>query len=186
MNKETLIKHLGTKPDADMLINEVVQDNTVLTSLFEIALTEMSSVKYVSTKIIRKISEQEPKLVYPYFDDIVKWLYHENNFIKWDGIAILSNLVAVDNEGRFEAIYQDYFALLKNPQMITAANVVGNAWKIVLAKPEWEDDITKRLLKVKNIVYLNKGKPSPECSNIICGKVLECFEHYFKLSDNKE
>ena len=98
------------------------------------------------------LSEQKSGLVYPYFEDIVKWLHHKNRFIKWDGILILSNLSAVDYEDKFEAIYQEYFSLIQDPQMITAANVVGNAWKIVLAKPELESDITKRLLEVPNII----------------------------------
>ena len=128
------------------------------------------------------VSEQKPELVYPYFEDIVKWLHHKNSFIKWDGIRTLSNLSSVDHEDKFKAIYQDYFALIQDPQMITAANVVGNAWKIVLAKPELECDITRRLLEVQNIVYTNKGEPSPECNCIVCGQVLECFDHYFEFS----
>lgn len=97
----------------------------------------------------------------------------------------MSNLVAVDHEDKYGSIYQDYFELIQDPQMITAANVIGNAWKIVLAKPELETDITRRLLEVPNIIYLNKGEPSPECNRIVCGQVLECFEHYFDYSGNQ-
>ena len=179
MDKEALVNRLSSKPDLNLLIAESIEDATTLNSLFEIVLTETSSIKYVCTKIIRMVSEQRPELIYPYFEDISKWLHLKNSFIKWDGILTLSNLSAVDHEDKFRAIYQDYFALIQDPQMITAANVIGNAWRIVLAKPELESDITRRLLEVPTITYMNKGEPSPECNCVVCGQVLECFERYF-------
>lgn len=180
-----LVNYLKAKPDLKLFLNNVIEDKTILDSLFDIAATETSSIKYVCTKIIRMVSEKEPELIYPYFEILAKWIYHKNSFIKWDGIIILSNISAVDDENKFKDIYQDYFALIQDPQMITASNVVGNAWKIVLAKPELENDITKRLLKVPDIVYLHKGNPSPECNYIVCGQVLECFDHYFNSSENQ-
>lgn len=185
MDKEILINRLKAKPDLNLFIVEVIENTTILNTLFEIVLTETSSIKYVCTKIIRMVGEQKPELIYPYFEDIVKWLHHKNSFIKWDGILTLSNLSAVDYEDKFGAIYQDYFALIQDPQMITAANVIGNAWKIVLAKPELETYITRRLLEVPKIIYRNKGEPSPECNCVVCGNVLESFEHYFDYSGNQ-
>lgn len=180
-----LVNYLKAKPDLKLFVNDVIEDKTILDSLFDIVATETSSIKYVCTKIIRMVSEKEPELIYPYFEILAKWIHHKNSFIKWDGIIILSNISAVDDENKFKDIYQDYFALIQDPQMITASNVVGNAWKIVLAKPELENDITKRLLKVPDIVYLHKGSPSPECNYIVCGQVLECFDHYFNSSENQ-
>ncbi|HNZ09190.1 MAG TPA: hypothetical protein PLI88_07495 [Bacillota bacterium] len=185
MDKEILITRLKAKPDLNQFITEAIDNTTTLSSLFEIVLTETSSIKYVCTKIIRMVSEQKPELIYPYFEDISKWLHHKNSFIKWDGILTLSNLLAVDYEDKFGVIYQDYFALIQDPQMITAANAIGNAWRIVLAKPELESYITRRLLEVPKIIYMNKGEPSPECNCIVCGQVLECFEHYFDFSKNQ-
>lgn len=185
MDKKMLVNYLKAKPDLNLFLNNVIEDKTILDSLFDIVATETSSIKYVCTKIIRMVSEKEPELIYPYFEILAKWIHHKNSFIKWDGIIILSNISAVDDENKFKDIYQDYFALIQDPQMVTASNVVGNAWKIVLAKPELENDITKRLLKVPDIVYLHKGNPSPECNYIVCGQVLECFDHYFNSSENQ-
>lgn len=185
MDKEMLVNYLKAKPDLKLFINDVIEDKTILDSLFDIVATETSSIKYVCAKIMRMVSEKEPELIYPYFEILAKWIHHKNSFIKWDGIITLSNISAVDDENKFEDIYQDYFALIQDPQMVTASNVVGNAWKIVLAKPELENDITKKLLKVPDTVYLHKGSPSPECNYIVCGQVLECFDHYFNSSENQ-
>lgn len=185
MDNEILMNHLKSKSDLNLIIDEAIKDPTILNSLMSMVPTETSSLKYACTKIIRKVSEQKPELVYPYFENIAKWLLHKNSFIKWDGILTLSNLSSVDNEDKFKVVYEEYFALIQDPQMITAANVAGNAWKIVLAKPELEDEITRRLLEVPNITYYHKGEPSPECNRIVCGKVLECFDHYYDYSKNQ-
>ena len=185
MDQEALVNRLKTKPDLNLLIAETIKDASILDSLFEIILTETSSVKYVCTKIIRMVSEQKPELIYPYFEEISRWLRHINSFIKWDGILTLSNLSAVDPDDRFGSIYEDYFALIHDQQMMTAANVIGNAWKIALARPDLESDITRRLLAVPKMTYLDRGEPSPECNRIACGHVLDCFEHYFDDSKNQ-
>ena len=185
MDKKILMDRLKEKPDLDQFIAEVIDDSTILHLLFDIVLTEKSGIKYKCTRIIRMVSEQKPELIYPNFYSVRKWLYHNNSFIKWDGILTLSNLAAVDFEDRFKEIYQDYFALIRDPHMITAGNVIGNAWKIVLARPELESDITGRLLEVPDITYLNDGELSPECNRIACGHVLECFDRYFDFSGNK-
>ena len=70
--------------------------------------------------------------------------------------------------------------------MVTAANVIGNAWKIIMKKPEYEPDITKRILRIPDNTYLYKGEPSPECKNILCGHAIACFDKYFELSHSKE
>jgi len=185
MDRESILNRLKAKPDLNLFVAEVIRDAAILPILFEIVLTEKSGIKYTCSKIIRMVSEQKPELVYPCFEDVVLWLRHRNSFIKWDGILTLSNLVSVDHEDTFSAIYEDYFGLIREAQMITASNVIGNAWKIVFARPAWEKDITERLLEVPGITYFNKGEPSPECNRIACGHVLNCFDRYYDRSENK-
>jgi hypothetical protein len=185
MDTELLKNRLREKPDLSQLVAEALADPSLIAELLYLVKTDKSSLKFACTKIIRVVSEQEPGLVYNYFDEIAGLIYHENSFIKWDGIIILSNLVCVDSSGKFEGYYQDYFDLIKAPQMITASNVVGNAWKIIISKPHLEGDITKRLLAIPGIVYINKGNPSPECNKIVCGQAIECFEKYFSMSGSQ-
>jgi len=63
---------------------------------------------------------------------------------------------------------------------------VGNAWKIVISKPHYEPDITRRLAAVSSVTYYNKGDPSPECNNVICGHVIDSFDRYFTISGQKQ
>ena len=143
-------------------------------------------MRYSRSKAIRILSERQPDKIYPYFGDVANWLQDANSFVKWDGILTLANLAAVDTQCRFASIYEEYFGLLRDSKMVTAANVAGNAWKVVRAVPEWESDITQRLLEVPQIVYLHHGEPSAECNRVICGHVLDCFDRYFDLSKNQQ
>ena len=185
MDKDTLLQHLKTKPDLHQLALEAGNDSSLLAALFEVVRSERSPLRYSCTKTIRFLSEQQPEKVYPYFLDTASWLQDTNSFVKWDGILTLANLAAVDTEHRFESFYEMYFGLLRDTQMVTAASVAGNAWKIVQARPDWESDITARLLEVPQIVYLHHGKPSPECNRVMCGHILDCFDQYFAQSHSQ-
>lgn len=179
--KQKLIEKFKEKPDIEAMAVMIEQDQ-LLTELFTIANSEKSAVKYHAMKVIRWFGEYKPALIYPFYHMIVSWLDSDNQFIKWDAVIILSYLAAVDTAHYFDKIYEEYFALIRSPQMITASNVVKSCWRFVLAQPAWEMDITRRLLEVPQVVYMHKNKVSEECNCIVCGNVLESFDHYFGLS----
>ena len=179
-------RRLAEKSDMNELVTEVLREPAMISELIDIITTDKTSIKFFCTKVIRLTSEQHPDIVFPYFDAIAKLIESNNSFIKWDAIAIISNLVCVDSVGKYDLIHKEYFDLIKEPKMITAATVVGNAWKIVMHKPHFESDITKRLLSVPDILYYSKGKPSPECNNVMCGHVIDCFDKYYLASKSKD
>lgn len=186
MDKKDLLQCLKEAPDLEQLLTKAGNDPQFLDALFEIVRSEHSAVRYSCTKILRMLSERQPDKIYPYFDDVANWLRDSNSFVKWDGILTLANLASVDAQRRFASVYEEYFELIRDSKMVTAANAAGNAWKIVQAVPEWESDITRRLLEVPQIVYLHHGEPSAECNRVMCGHVLDCFDHYFDLSNDQK
>lgn len=186
MDKKDLLQCLKEAPDLEQLLTKAGNDPQFLNVLFEIVRSEHSAVRYSCTKILRRLSERQPDKIYPYFDDVANWMRDSNSFVKWDGILTLANLASVDAQRRFASVYEEYFGLIRDSKMVTAANAAGNAWKIVQAVPEWESDITRRLLEVPQIVYLHHGVPSAECNRVMCGHVLDCFDHYFDLSKNQQ
>jgi hypothetical protein len=181
MNQD-LYRHLKDKAAQTGLVGEVFCQPSLIADLLAIIAADPGSAKFRASKTIRLVSEVRPDLVLPYFNDIASLLKHNNHFILWDAVLILANLAQIDHGQLFGGIFETYFTLLRAPDMITAANVAGNAWKIVLSQPAWEAEITGRLLAVARTTYYYRGEPSPECGQIINGRVLECFEHYFSSS----
>jgi L-ascorbate metabolism protein UlaG (beta-lactamase superfamily) len=187
-NMETadLVEILKKKPELNDFIGKVLANTGIIPMLLEIMETYKGSVKFYCEKIIRLIGEKNPEVLYPYFDNIANLLDSSNNFIKWGAIITIANLAAADSENKLAGIYEKYFSLINSESVITAGNVVGNAWKIVLKDPGLEEDITERLLGVEKNIYLNKGRPSPECKNIMFGHILDCFDKYYQQAGDKE
>ena len=179
---QELQQSLKKMPAVYQFITDIAEKVNKFPLLFEIIRTDRGSVKYHAEKILRICSESNPRLVYPYFQDVAELLASPNNFLRWGAINILANLAAVDDERRFDAVYDQYFEQLNTDSMVAASNVIENAWKIVRRFPEREPDITQRLLAVENNTYLNKGKPSSECKNIVLGNVIDSFARYFSNS----
>jgi hypothetical protein len=183
---DSLLAAIKEKQEFGTIVNSVESNPELIGVLLKIIKEDKGSTKFYCDKVIQKISETNPSLVYPYFNEISPLLDSTNNFIKWGATRTISNLIAVDKDKKFDRIYDHYFGMIDSDSMITASNVVGNAWKFVLALPEKEWDITSRLLKVTENTYLNKGELSPECKNIVIGHVIECFDKYYGVSGNQD
>jgi len=189
ISKEELadwLSGLGKNPDPDAYAETIRTNPQMVPLMIEIMKTDRGTLKFSCSRIVRLISEADPSLIYPYFDDFARLIDSPNNFIRWGAAITLSNLISADTDRRFAGIYDRYFSLLNSDSMITAATAAGNAWKIILQNPGYEDDITARLLRSAENVYLYKGEPSPECGRIMCGHLLACFDRYYDLSANKE
>ena len=77
-----------------------------------------------------------------------------------------------------------YYAPIKGPTMVTAANIIGSSPKIASAKPELTQRITREILKVEKAAYEHHGGPSPECSNVALGHAIDAFDQFFdKIED---
>lgn len=183
--KELLLEKIQGKPDLEVFVMVLLQRPEYIPELFAIIKADSGSAKFYCEKAIRIVSERRPDLIYPYFEEVAELIESPNSFIKWGAIITLANLATVDAENKFSSVYEKYFGLIEADAMVTAANVVGNAWKIILNKPEHEPDITRRLLRIPQNIYLYKGEPSPECRNILCGHAIDCFGKYFELAQDK-
>ena len=87
MDKHSLLAYLKTKPELVPLAIQAGGNRELLESFFSIVQTEHSPVRYSCTKAIRILSEQQPRIVYSYFDEIASWLHDANSFVKWKEIC---------------------------------------------------------------------------------------------------
>jgi len=186
-NEMNIIEKISKKgSDKEQIAKEVIRSPEYLPQLFEGLTHEKGSIKFGCEKVLRLISEQQPELIYPYFDIFVKMLDSDNNILKWGAIVTISNLASVDIHGKFEKIFEKYYFPITEKTMITAANIIGNSWKIALAKPELAEKITQEILEAEKAKYENKGQVSPECNNVVYGHAIDSLEKFYdKITDKK-
>jgi hypothetical protein len=162
--------------DTAALAEKVIRDPALLPELVEGLAADTARVKFGCAKILRLLSERQPELLYPHFDFFVGLLDHKNKILQWEAITILADLARVDTEDKFSAIFSKYFAPVPGPVMITAANVIGGAARIALARPHWADRIAREILKVARAQY-----QTPECRNVAIGHALNALAEFLHL-----
>lgn len=172
MSSSELLRGIGQKEiDKGEIVDRVIGDPELIPEIIEGLTADKARIKYGCAKVLRLLSEKKPEVLYPWFDFFAKLLDSDNSFLNWDAIHVLGNLAAVDTESRFEKVYDRYFAPIPGPVLITAANVIGGAAKIALAKPALTDRIIGEILKVEKARY-----QTDECRNVALGQAIDSFE----------
>lgn len=165
---------------AENLAEKVMKNPHLLPETLSGLSSTKGRTRLKSAKILRIISEKNPKMLYRRMDFFTKLLDSENNILKWIAIDVLANLTPVDSRNKFEKIFRKYYDYLTDESMITAAHVIDNSGKIAQSKPHLQRRITTELLKVESIP---RGQ---ECKNILLGRVILAFSKYIHRVRNKE
>jgi len=182
MKESKVLDELGKKEiRAEDLSDKVLRNPDLLPEVFDGISSANPRIKFKSAKILRIISEKNPKMLYSKMDFFVNLLESENNILKWTAIDVIANLSSVDSKNEFDKIFKKFYDLLSDESMITAGHVIDNSAKIVRAKPHLQNKITGELLKVEKIQY-----KTTECRNILLGDVILAFGQYIYHVDNKE
>jgi hypothetical protein len=171
MNASQLYKSLAEKTvTAEDLARQTIAHPEMLQILVDGLAEPKAEVKYGCAKVLRIISDAEPELLYPDFDRFSEMLHHTNKIFQWQAIYVLARLAGVDEEGKFEAILDDYFTHIEGPVMVTAANSITGAALIVRGQPRLADQVVQQIFRGEQAVY-----ESPECHEIVCGTALKTF-----------
>jgi len=177
-----MLGELNRKQDnSESLARRIVKNPNQLSVVFNGISSENPRIKFRSAKVLRLISEKNPKLLYPKIDFFIELLGSENNIIKWNATDTIANLAIVDSKNKFNKIFKKFYGLLYEGSLITASHVVDNSGKIVGAKPNLQNKITNELLKIEKVPL-----PTEECKNILLGKTIAAFDMYFNQIQNKE
>ena len=186
MARKSVIEQLGRKgADIEAIARRVIAHPESLAELVEAVQREKGTAKYAYEKVLRLVSEREPELIYPWFEVFVKLLDNDNSFLKWGAIMTVANLVAADVENKFEPIFRKYYAPIKGPVMVTAANIIGSSARIAQARPDLSGRIVREILRVEKAAYERHGAPSPECRNVAIGQAIDAFDQFFDQIEDR-
>jgi hypothetical protein len=169
------------KTSKEAIADRIVRKPALLPVIIKGLGADEASVKYGCLKVLRLLSEKKPALLYPRIGHFFGLLDSDNTFLKWGAVVIVGNLAAVDARRKIDAILRRYLQPIGGPVMITAANVVGGAAKIAVAKPELADKIARALLKVERAKY-----QTSECRNVALGHAIKAFDQFFDQVKEKQ
>jgi hypothetical protein len=173
MNDYLLSELKKKSNNADLIVELIFQDLSLIRDLIYAISSGDSTVRFKCAKVLRILSKANPKLLYPYFDFFSTLLDNQNNIIKWNTMDIIANIAEIDTEGKFEKIFKKYYGLLDEGSLITAGHVVDNSGKIANVKHNLREQITDHLISVERI-----DLPTEECRSILSGKVIQAFGQY--------
>ncbi|UCF45044.1 MAG: hypothetical protein JSW44_04675 [Candidatus Bathyarchaeota archaeon] len=184
MENELLEKVANKTLTKEELHQKVKQDFDLLPIVLTGLHSPKAIVRYGCAKVLMDLSEEYPEKLYPYMDAFIELLDSKYRILTWNAMAIIANLVKVDKDQKFDAIFDKYYGFLNNDYMVTVANVVGNSRKIALAKPHLLQRITVALLKVENISVT--PHLTEECKKVIAEKAIGFFDLFFDKIEEKE
>lgn len=136
---------------------------------------QKAKVRYGCAKALRVIVDEAPALLYPYFDSFAALLCSSNNLFKWEAAYLLARLAGVDRHHKLEEVWEQYFARIIGPGMITAANIIKGGSRIAQSRPDLADSVVTEILRAEHGHY-----ETTECYEIVCG---HAFKALAKLVD---
>jgi hypothetical protein len=180
-----LLQKLGNKTVTKQeLLQMVKQDFNLLPEILNGVSSSKAAIRYGCAKVLMDLSEQHPEQLHPYMDSFINLLDSKYRILTWNAMAIIANLTKVDEDKKFDAIFDKYYSFLNDAYMVTVANVVGNSAKIALAKPYLTQKITNELLKVENIS--TTPHLTEECKRVIAEHTIKSFALFFNNIEQKE
>ncbi len=137
-------------------------------------------LRFACHKSLMVLIELNAKILYKYWDFFTELLKSKNAFHILNAVYILTSLISVDKEHRFEEIYDSYFAQLYNPKVSVAAHVARNAALIVKYNPDLESSVTQKLLDYQFVADNYKN------GELVKAYIIEAFSEYYSYSENKD
>lgn len=129
------------------------------------------TARFAAGKALAVTAEKDPSRLYPHFDAIAALLASDCKIVRWNAMQILAPLAAVDDAHKLDAILDAYLAFIRGNNLISAANAIGGAGKIALARPDLLDRILPAILEVAHATY-----ETPECRNVAIGHALDVLQ----------
>ena len=162
----------------------VEQDFNLLPEVLNGVSSSKAAIRYGCAKVLMDLSEKHPEKLYPHMDFFTALLDSKYRILTWNAMAIIANLAKVDEDKKFDEIFDKYYGFLNDAYMVTVANVVGNSAKIALAKPYLAQKVTNELLKVENIS--TTPHLTEECKRVIAEHAIKSFAQFFDGIEQKE
>ena len=184
MNNELLVRLEDKSLTKDGLRQRIVENFGLLPVLIKGVSSPKAVVRYTCAKVLMDLSAEYPERLYPYIASFIVLLDSKYRILVWNAQTIIANLAKVDEEKKFDAIFNKYYDFLNNEYMVTVANTVKNSGKIALAKLYLIPRITNELLRVEDVSVTSHL--TEECKRVIIEIAVKTFDLFFDKLEEKE
>lgn len=130
-------------------------------------------------KTILPVIDDDPSLLYPFWDDLVSLLGKEEVSSKYYAILLIAKVITEDNQNKFDELFDSFFELLEYESPVISLNAAAVSGKIANAKPHLEQKITDRLFKASI-----SGKARH--TDLLNGYIIQAFADYFDIASDKD
>ena len=165
--------------DIESMAEKALADERLLSEMLDGLRSKNETFRYNCFKVLMLISREHGEVLYPQWDFFVELLESDNTYRKLSGLQLIANLTRVDEDGKFEEIFDKYYNLLNDRGTILAAYLAANSGKIARAKPHLQAGVTDRLLDIERVY---QGKQI----ELVKSHVIEAFGEYFEEAEHKE
>jgi len=165
--------------DVEGLARDVLTDDDLLQELMNGVRSKDDTIRQNSFKALQLVAEKNPDFLYPEWDYFQEMLYSPNNFHKFIAIYILASLTKVDDNKKFDGIFEDYYGILAGDKAMTASHVALNSSVIAFNKPELKSRIIDILMSIDDI---HQGKQK----ELIKAYAIEALMKIYPDAEDKE
>jgi hypothetical protein len=177
--KDMLPELKDKNADIESVTKKALGDKKLLSELLDGLKSKDETFRYNCHKVLMLISKTNGEILYPSWDYFVELLNSNNSYHKMSAVHLLTNLVKVDLEDRFQKIFDSYYSLLDDKSVIVAIYVAQNSAQIIKAKSHLENRITSILLNIDKTHHPAGRK------ELVKAGAIEAFMEYFPDSSNK-
>lgn len=137
--------------DVEGLAQDAITNEELFQELLRGARSKDDTTRQNSFKSLQIIAEANPQFLYSEWDYFQEMLLSPNNYHQFIAIYILASLTSVDDNKKFEEIFDDYYGILAGDKAMTASHVALNSSVIVKNKPELKSRIIDILMSIDDI-----------------------------------
>jgi hypothetical protein len=179
----TLVQRLKNKTiTPDTLADKTAADPTILPDILAGLHDKTAAIRYGSSKTLIILSQTDPQLLYPHFDDFVHLLDSPHRILTWNALTILANLTTVDTQKKFDNILKNYYSHLTDGYLVTVNTIIQATPTIITAKPYLTDTILTYLLSTETLP--TNPHLTTECKRIVASKLIPILDTLYPQFHN--
>ena len=167
-------------PDLQQAIDLALADNVFQKGLLDDLVSKNDTYRYNCFKVLLQISESQPQVLYPQWDYFVGLLRSQNSYHRSIALRMLANLTCIDQDNRFDSIFDQYFEMLDDEKIVTARYLAQNAWKIARSRPDLQGRIIQKLLSVERTRFSQAQK------DLLSADIIQSLNELYESAPEKQ